>query len=775
MSWGLCAALFALALLARAWGGDGVASNQRSLTWEGDKDGLMSHFLQLKIYYLLAAGSGRTLFVSPIFSMHYGNRPTHLCDVFDLSAQPEIRCLEGVVEGPCSLKLSPALLASVSQHVCYKGPLPTIFGAVNRKESVLRAVNLTNVPLVLNARYAPLVSAAKKALGVGGGKKNYTVAHWRRGDQLRTRCKAARDMSVNCGRAVDLVRAVRRLSSDEVVYVATNEPPSSAEYQALQKAGFVLFSSLRAFIVAANGGQDLTLVDAFALELALMLDASTFLGWGLTEIKDVVEYERSRLKRSFCLTSGQDNAVANTFETGTWCGVHSGKYGFKNAYSAAAWAPHNASTVQASAGGIIDKAAAGGVATAFTNKAEGGDEQGGEEAHIAAAQEAQKTFFQPLSAPKNNVITGTGQKAADGRDKRITQPRGGTVQQHKHHQSGKSAPSTPPVQGPKVDPADLQHYLSVLASIKDGGRLPKKVYSDRLRVLFVAGLEGTGHHALAAMLSVCLAERGPRRCHTSPAIDGLLCFTHHNAKHRFGLFNVDDSARAAQLVGELQAGMRNLSATAETQPGDASSLYVLGLGFSNGVGMLSYPNFGGANKALNHPDVFLLAAVAERAGVDLRVLVLQRSAGEIVRSVAARGYGSTEDSRILIDNAAALASQLRLLDRGFFLCLDYPSLMSMRDDIGLPGVRAKRDALGGFLMKDGAGPLLDAMLRKVKPSGHGSNSTTAAAAGGAAGARGVNGSSTTARLPSANAALGEFLLESRVALIRDECKGVGGV
>lgn len=46
--------------------------------------------------------------------------------------------------------------------------------------------------------------------------------------------------------------------------------------------------------------------------------------------------------------------------------------------------------------------------------------------------------------------------------------------------------------------------------------------------------------------------------------------------------------------------------------GSGPSLYVLGLGFSDGVGMLSYPNFGGPNKAVNHPDVFLLAALAEK-------------------------------------------------------------------------------------------------------------------------------------------------------------------
>ena len=251
----------------------------RSFTWVGDKDGLVSHFLQLKIYALLASTYQRVLYVSPIFSIHYGNRPTHLCDVFDLRAVPFVRCIDAVAES-CSLQMTPAVLASPAQRVCYKGPLPNILAAANRKESVLRAVNLTNIQLRLNDKYAPVLMAVKQALGVGGGaagegqgeggrralragvtsakeaktasaqalpraSAQYTVAHWRRGDQLRTRCKAQRDLSVNCGSAADLIAAIRRLSNDSIVYVATNEAATSDEYAALLQAGFRLFSSVK--------------------------------------------------------------------------------------------------------------------------------------------------------------------------------------------------------------------------------------------------------------------------------------------------------------------------------------------------------------------------------------------------------------------------------------------------------------------------------------------------------------------------------------------------
>ncbi len=43
-----------------------------------------------------------------------------------------------------------------------------------------------------------------------------------------------------------------------------------------------------------------------------------------------------------------------------------------------------------------------------------------------------------------------------------------------------------------------------------------------------------------------------------------------------------------------------------------------GLGFVTGSGMLSYPNYNGRQKSLDHPDIAILAALAEAVGIDLR-------------------------------------------------------------------------------------------------------------------------------------------------------------
>ena len=41
--------------------------------------------------------------------------------------------------------------------------------------------------------------------------------------------------------------------------------------------------------------------------------------------------------------------------------------------------------------------------------------------------------------------------------------------------------------------------------------------------------------------------------------------------------------------------------------------------------MFSYPNCDGKFKSLDHPDIYQLAILAEKANIDLRVLVLQVS------------------------------------------------------------------------------------------------------------------------------------------------------
>ena len=101
-----------------------------------------------------------------------------------------------------------------------------------------------------------------------GGKHtlNYTVVHWRRGDQLSSRCRQGKDSSVNCKSAADLVAMVRNHSHDSLVYVATNEPANSTELEVLRSASFKLYSDSQFELP----GYEYESLNAFVLEVSVV-------------------------------------------------------------------------------------------------------------------------------------------------------------------------------------------------------------------------------------------------------------------------------------------------------------------------------------------------------------------------------------------------------------------------------------------------------------------------------------------------------------------------
>lgn len=177
-----------------------------------------------------------------------------------------------------------------------------------------RAVEV-NMPLKFTARYSSLIQASTHVMKSQANGGNWTVVHWRRGDQIPRRCMTRVDKSVNCEGARALSLLVRNLSTDSVVYIATNEKNSSA-LSTLRDSGFLLFEDLQIdslnTVVAKSS---LSALDILVVEVSLMLQATTFLAWGVSEIDDVVQFERMRRGNSYCM--GQTN-ISSIFEM-NWC------------------------------------------------------------------------------------------------------------------------------------------------------------------------------------------------------------------------------------------------------------------------------------------------------------------------------------------------------------------------------------------------------------------------------------------------------------------------
>ena len=83
----------------------------------------------------------------------------------------------------------------------------------------------------------------------------------------------------------------------------------------LKNAGFLLFDDLRKEVAKRSNVSSLNVVDILAVEASLMLEASSFLAWGVSEIDDVVQYERRQRGNSYCLAQEK---ISSVYEL-NWC------------------------------------------------------------------------------------------------------------------------------------------------------------------------------------------------------------------------------------------------------------------------------------------------------------------------------------------------------------------------------------------------------------------------------------------------------------------------
>lgn len=286
-------------------------AQQMLLYWVPNHAGLFSQFLQTKIMFDCAKRYGRQLIAVPTKSKHYGRQMINMCQVFAFPTQ--IKCASVPEDVKCHSTLPDIVKSALEPEVCYSGSIT--FGVqAKARMYVLRAVNI-DLPLRFTDMNKKLGELFRITLGIekDGYRKDFTVVHWRRGDQLDGRCKAGLDTSVNCANATVLIEKVRSLSQDSIVYIATNEPQDSDQMQELREAGFLSFVD----VAASSFFSQLDIFQILAVEVSLMLDATTFLAWGISEINDVVEHERMLAGKSFCIE--QQPPAGNNQET--WCSL----------------------------------------------------------------------------------------------------------------------------------------------------------------------------------------------------------------------------------------------------------------------------------------------------------------------------------------------------------------------------------------------------------------------------------------------------------------------
>jgi len=199
--------------------------------------------------------------------------------------------------------------------------------------------------------------------------------------------------------------------------------------------------------------------------------------------------------------------------------------------------------------------------------------------------------------------------------------------------------------------------------------LPKTVFTGP-RLVFVAGLEGVGHHVFSLL----------GRKHTTRALyDALsdhLCDAAWDdaSEQKYG------PARE-RLVQSMRAIREDVSAL----PKDGSGVFFLNtVWVQRDVNMYSFP-WGGPRcflkryaRGMCNIDIIELARMAEEAKVDFRIIFLKRAIGAAVVSASLhRPFGTlVSETRMLAQSWALLKSGLATLDPRFTIEVGYEDLLN---------------------------------------------------------------------------------------------------
>lgn len=277
------------------------STSDKRLLWIPNNEGLVSQFVQLKVVQHFAHVSKRKLVSASFSTPHLPHKRLMMCDVFelpDVTCDEQLKCQGGKYQ----------FLDSDKADLCIAGSVPAM-GGDTRRDTLLHGIKLAQPTFTFQKQHDHAVDLFRINLGITKGT-SYTVVHWRRGDQLMSRCRQTKDTSVNCGSAQELVDLVRAHTNDSLVYVATNELSNSSESILLAAAGFKLFHHglSAAFKVSPDS------VTGIVIDTSLMLNCNTFLGWGISLVNDVVEHQRMLEQRSYCVAYSEHNT-----DYPTWC------------------------------------------------------------------------------------------------------------------------------------------------------------------------------------------------------------------------------------------------------------------------------------------------------------------------------------------------------------------------------------------------------------------------------------------------------------------------
>mmetsp|Transcript_31376 Transcript_31376/g.45128 ORF Transcript_31376/g.45128 Transcript_31376/m.45128 type:complete len:356 (-) Transcript_31376:150-1217(-) len=279
-------------------------------------EGISSRYKQLEDLWRFTAAVNKSIVLPfTLTNAHYGEKVINMCELFQLPSNiicsnwtyqaitNSTSCVltEGINEVPpeyYTLRNTTLRQRYVDLHKtrCIAGYVDHTLSTNSLK---------TGFPKhEMHQQYLSLLPILQETLGVSQPKLNYAVFHWRRGDQLISRCiippskNVAVDNSVNCDTVWDFIELVQTnlkeyCTKQTIVYVATNEA-NNASLNALKRHGYKLFMDI---VPSISSMIEVNALSSYAVELAMMCDAAYFFAWGKSTAHPFIEHCRDATKK----------------------------------------------------------------------------------------------------------------------------------------------------------------------------------------------------------------------------------------------------------------------------------------------------------------------------------------------------------------------------------------------------------------------------------------------------------------------------------------------
>jgi hypothetical protein len=316
--------LFSLFLISRSILRD--VSEQRSSNvffYIQSNEGLIAHLRELATLSDITSIYAKRIIALPFMSKHYadiGSASINICEIFVLPSTitcANISISKLLADNTCyysgyhklpyelaKYKQSSRLVQSRSFRYrdasCFIGGLNYSVGVYDENKLIKQPLGIRI--FTIQEKYLKLHDQIKELLSL---TDKFIVIHWRRGDQLTTRCDSNKasslhyDTSVNCEdarkflmRSTENLRLFVKDYHSYSIYVATNEEDEESLSTIETSTTFRLFKSIKEKVTKLI---ELNSINAFMIDLVLMCHANYYMAWGQSSIHRYVAGYRQLL------------------------------------------------------------------------------------------------------------------------------------------------------------------------------------------------------------------------------------------------------------------------------------------------------------------------------------------------------------------------------------------------------------------------------------------------------------------------------------------------